>query len=304
MTIMIRPPFKYADLKDTLTPPPGGHSACPGCGEILAMRYFLNAVGDKIILVMPPGCAGANINAPGPSFPPAIRALATPFMTSPILAGGLCSALRARGDTETTVIAWTGDGATFDIGMASLSGAAERNEDIIYVCYDNEGYMNTGNQRSSATPQGARTSTNPEPAFKAERKKDIMQIMAAHCVPYAATASIAFPEDLMAKSRKAMGMRGFRFLHILTPCPTGWAYRSEKTIELARLAVDTRLFPLYEIESGVYTRINREPPGAPLEEYIRVQGRFRSLTAEQIEGFKEEVEHKWQYLMRNLEEKR
>lgn len=288
--------FKYADSKEYLNPPSGGHSACPGCGEILAMRYFFKAVGDNIILVMPPGCAGANINAPGPSLPPNIRALATPFMTGPIIAGGLCSALRARGDNETTVIAWTGDGATFDIGMASLSGAAERNEDIVYVCYDNEGYMNTGNQRSSATPRGARTSTNPVPTVKSERKKDIMQIMAAHSVPYAATASIAFPEDLMEKARKAMGIKGFRFFHILAPCPTGWAYRAEKTVEMARLAVDTGLFPLYEIESGIHIRINREPTGASLESYIRVQGRFQSLTDEQINYFKNEVDQKWQYL--------
>jgi pyruvate/2-oxoacid:ferredoxin oxidoreductase beta subunit len=292
----IKTPFKYADTQEYLNPPVGGHSACPGCGEILAMRYFLKAVGDHILLVMPPGCAGANINAPGPSLPPNIRALATPFMTSPIIAGGLCSALRARGDSETTVIAWTGDGATFDIGLAGLSGAAERNEDIIYVCYDNEGYMNTGNQRSSATPQGARTSTNPDPTIKSERKKDIMQIMAAHSVPYAATASIAFPDDLMSKARKAKQIKGFRFFHILAPCPTGWAYRSEKTIEIARLAVETRLFPLYEIENGVYARINREPSGAPVQEYVQAQGRFRSLTSEQISSFQQEIDQKWQRL--------
>jgi pyruvate/2-oxoacid:ferredoxin oxidoreductase beta subunit len=293
---MIKIPFKYADSKEFLNPPVGGHSACPGCGEILAMRYFLKAVGDEIILVMPPGCAGANINAPGPSLPANIRGLSTPFMTSPIIAGGLCSALRARGDNKTTVIAWTGDGATFDIGMASLSGAAERNEDFIYVCYDNEGYMNTGNQRSSATPQGARTSTNPAPALKSERKKDIMQIMAAHSVPYAATASIAFPEDLISKARKAMKMRGFRFFHILAPCPTGWAYRAEKTIEMARLAVETRLFPLFEIENGVYSGINREPVGANTREYIQAQGRFRSLTEEQVSNFQNEIELKWRRL--------
>ena len=289
-------PFKYAESPEYINPPPGGHSACPGCGEILAMRYFLKAAGEKIILVMPPGCAGANINAPAPSLPPFIRALATPFMTAPILAGGLSTALRLRGDMETTIIAWTGDGATFDIGLAGLSGAAERNEDIIYVCYDNEGYMNTGNQRSSATPRGARTSTSPSPTTKPERKKDIMQIMAAHSIPYAATASIAFPDDLMAKVRRAMSMRGFRFFHILTPCPTGWLYRAEKTIEVARLAVETGVFPLYEIEYGSNIRLNREPRDLPVEDFIRIQGRFSDLTPQQIEEFRSEIARKWQLL--------
>jgi len=293
---MIGKPFKYAESPEYLNPPPGGHSACPGCGEILAMRYFLKAAGEKIILVMPPGCAGANINAPAPSLPPSIRALATPFMTAPVLAGGLSTALRVRGDTETTVIAWTGDGATFDIGLAGLSGAAERNEDIIYVCYDNEGYMNTGNQRSSATPRGARTSTSPAPTTKLERKKDIMQIMAAHAIPYSATASIAFPDDLMEKVKRAMELRGFRFFHILAPCPTGWLYRAEKTIEVARLAVETGFFPLYEVENGIYIRLNRESRGLPLENFIRLQGRFSALTSDQIEELKREIELRWELL--------
>ena len=293
---MTKPPFKYAEIEEYIHPPQAGHSACPGCGAILAMRYLLRTIGEKIILVLPPGCAGVIINLPGPSLSPNIRMLATPFMTAGVVAGGYSSALRARGDNETSVVAWTGDGATFDIGFGCVSGCAERNDDIIYVCYDNEAYMNTGNQRSSATPLGARTTTNPIPTTKAEQKKDIMQIMAAHNVPYAATASIAYPDDFMQKVQKAKNMGGFRFLHILTPCPTGWLYRAEQTIELAWLAVETKLFPLFEIESGAYIKINKEPSGIPLEEYIKPQGRFRNLTPEQLANLKKEIERRWQHL--------
>lgn len=286
--------FKYVESGEQVRPPQGGHAACPGCGAILAMRYFLKALGEKVILVMPPGCAAVVITRPQPSV--SVHRFWVPFMTAASIAGGLSSALRARGDRETTVVAWGGDGATFDIGLACLSAAAERNEDLIYVCYDNEAYMNTGNQKSSATPLGSKTATNPPPTTKVELKKDIMKIMMAHDIPYAATASIAYPDDFMKKVVKAKNMTGFRFFHILTPCPTGWFYRAERTIELARLAVETKLFPLFEIENGIKLCINREPSGISLEEYIKPQGRFSHLTPEQLANLKEGAERRWQQL--------
>ncbi|MBU2498973.1 MAG: pyruvate synthase subunit beta, partial [Proteobacteria bacterium] len=187
-------------------------------------------------------------------------------------------------------------GATFDIGLQVLSGAAERNDDIIYVCCDNEAYQNTGNQRSSATPWGGITSTNPVPAPKVERKKDIMHIMAAHRVTYAATATVAYPEDLMRKVKKAKDARGFRFLHILAPCVTGWMYRSEQTIEISRLAVETRVFPLFEVEKGVDFIVSVEPQGLPVDDYLKPQGRFRHLTPRQIDEIQSDVNEKWNRL--------
>ena len=180
--------------------------------------------------------------------------------------------------------------------FAWLSAAAERNEDIIYVCYDNEAYQNTGNQRSSATPFGSVTTTNLLPASKAESKKDIMMLMATHNIPYAATATSAYPDDLIRKAQKAKGMKGFRFFHILTPCPTGWLYPPEWTVKISRLAVDTKVFPIFEVEDGFKLTINCEPEGTPLEEYVGIQGRFKHLKSEQIAILNKSVEEKWNRL--------
>ncbi len=284
----IKKAFRYVDTGEYFVPPPTGHGGCPGCGAFLAGRLALRALGEKIVLVTIPGCS----YRPSPDIPEQ-RAL---FSSVASTAAGYVAAIRIRGDKETVVVPWTGDGATYDIGLAMLSGVAERNEDVLYFCFDNEAYQNTGNQRSSATPLGARTTTNPIPATKIEPKKDIMSIVTAHGVPYAATASIAYPDDLMQKVQKAKKMSGFRFLHFFTPCPTGWLYRTEKTIELARLAVETKLFPLFEVEDGYKVTINRQPSGVPLEDYLKPQGRFRSLTPGQIEQLKRDVERRWQRL--------
>jgi len=202
----------------------------------------------------------------------------------------------ARGDDETEVIGWAGDGATFDIGFSGVSAAAERNEDVVYVCYDNEAYMNTGNQRSSATPWGAKTATNPPPAMKLENKKDMMWIMMGHEVPYACATTVAYPDDFMAKVKKAKEMQGFRFFHILTPCVPGWGYRPEQTVKISRLAVQTRLFPLYEIENGTKITINKNPKPKALNEFIQLQGRFKHLTAEDIDQIQDEVHIRWDRL--------
>ncbi|MHB8764300.1 MAG: thiamine pyrophosphate-dependent enzyme, partial [Deferrisomatales bacterium] len=189
-----------------------------------------------------------------------------------------------------------GDGGTFDIGLQALSGAAERNENILYVCYDNEAYMNTGVQSSGATPYGAWTTTTPTGSPKRVRKKDIMQIMAAHRIPYAATASIAYPEDLVRKVQRAASIRGTKFLHIYAPCPTGWKVPSEISVRLARLAVQTRIFPLYEVVDGEHYTINVEPVGYLVDEYYRAQGRFKHLTEQDLEFIQAETDHGWERL--------
>jgi len=277
----------------------GPHGFCPGCSVALAIRYFLKAVGKKVILVMPPGCAAPSVLFPQKSLrmdDELIDTASCPFGSTAIFAGGIKTALVARGDLETQVVGWAGDGATFDIGFGGVSAAAERNEDIIYVCYDNEAYMNTGNQRSSATPWGAKTATNPPPAVKDEKKKDMMWIMMGHELPYAATATIAYPDDLMAKAKKAKELKGFRFLHILTPCVPGWGYRPELTVKVSKLAVQTRLFPLYEIEDGTRITINKKPKPKELKEFVQLQGRFKHLTPDDIELWERSVQTRWEKL--------
>jgi len=267
---------------------------------LLAFRLFLRVIGEKVILVGMPGCFMAMFEPLGPlgrSYQgKPILQVGAPFGQAAIHAGGLKSALTLRGDTETQVLVWAGDGATFDLGLAAVSGAAERNEDIIYVCYDNEIYMNTGRHRSGATPWQAATTTSPLPSPKQEYKKDIMSIMVASGAPYAATAIPAYPDDLMKKAQKAKGIKGFRFLHILTPCPTGWLYPPELSMEMGRLAVDTKIFPLYEVENGFNYTINKEPKGTPVEKYIKMQRRTRHLTPQQIDKFQTSVEKRWDRL--------
>lgn len=291
----MKTPLKYIN-KEYVQPP---HTACPGCALPLAMRYLLKAIGGKVILAIPPGCGSIIASYPKRIFKyqgENIPVLATPLGSAASCASGLKTALVARGDTETEVVACVGDGGTYDIGLGGLSGVAERNEDIMYVCYDNELYGNTGGQRSSATPWGARTVTSLPPTQKMEYKKDIMSIMAAHAIPYLATATIAYPDDLMRKAQKAREIYGFRFIHILTPCVTGWFFRSEQTVEVSRLAVETKIFPLLEIENGTKFIINKQPEGIPVAEYIKLQGRYQHLTSEQIAEFQRTVDERWERL--------
>jgi pyruvate/2-oxoacid:ferredoxin oxidoreductase beta subunit len=276
-----------------------GHLACPGCAGAMAMRMVLKGLGPKTIVVMP-ACCWTIIAGPWPQSSLKVPLYHTAFETGGAAASGVKAALEVRGDTETNVMAWAGDGGTFDIGLQALSGAAERNENIIYCCYDNEAYMNTGIQRSSATPAGAWTTTTPANHPEAHPKKDIMAIMAAHRIPYAATASVAFPVDLVEKVKKAKEIRGTRFLHILAPCPPGWKYPDESTIEMARMAVHTRIFPLVEVEDGRRWRFTVDHPGGSVEPYLRKQGRFRHLTDEDIAALQAEVDDRWELFERRV----
>lgn len=276
-----------------------GHLACPGCCAPLAMRLVLKGLGPRTIVTLP-ACCWSIIAGPLPQSSLKVPLLHTAFETGAAAASGIKAALQARGDQETTVLAWAGDGGTFDIGLQALSGAAERNEDIIYCCYDNEAYMNTGIQRSSATPWGAWTTTTPAGHPEAQPKKDILAILAAHRIPYAATASVAYPEDLLMKVGKARSTRGTRFLHILSPCPPGWKSADEESIELARMAVRNRVFPLLEVEEGSRWRFTVDHPGEPVEPYLRKQGRFRHLSDEQIGRIQEMVDARWETLEKRV----
>jgi pyruvate/2-oxoacid:ferredoxin oxidoreductase beta subunit len=220
----------------------------------------------------------------------------TAFDTVASTASGLRKALDKRGDTGTTVIVWAGDGATFDAGFIGLSACAERNEDILFICYDNEAYMNTGNQRSSATPWGANTYTTPGARRKMEEKKNVVEILASHYVPYAATASIAYVGDLQGKLVKAKGIKGFRFIHIYSPCPTGWTSDSERSIELSRLVVESRAFPLYEVEDGERYTITVNPEPVLIEKYLAGQGRYKTVTPEDIRSLQDRINRRWRIL--------
>jgi pyruvate/2-oxoacid:ferredoxin oxidoreductase beta subunit len=272
-----------------------GHLACPGCGGTIAMRLVLKELGPKTIVVLP-ACCWSVIAGPWPQTSLGVPLYHTAFETGAAVASGVRAALDVQGDSDTTVLVWAGDGGTFDIGLQALSGAAERNENILYVCYDNEAYMNTGIQRSSATPWGAWTTTTPVDHPQSTRKKDILAIMAAHRIPWAATASPAYPVDLLDKVRKAKTVRGMRFLHILSPCPPGWKYSDEHSIELARMAVQNRVFPLLEVEHGARWRFTVEHAGESVEPYIRAQGRFRHLDEIGIAAIQDQVDARWAVL--------
>ncbi len=273
-----------------------GHVACAGCGATLSMRYVLKALGEQTVLVLP-ACCWSIINGPFPYTTVKVPMIHTAFETGASTASGVKAGLEMRGDKETTVAAWVGDGGTFDIGIQALSGAAERDDDIIYFCYDNEAYTNTGIQRSSATPWGAWTMTTPGNHPKGQPKKNMMEILAAHRIPYAATCSVAFPEDMMDKIKKARSIRGTRFIHIYSPCPTGWKAPSAQAIKIARLAVHTKVFPIYEIEGGLRYRINVQPKNIPVQEYLSIQGRFAHLTEAERRNIQETVDREWERLV-------
>jgi len=278
-----------------------GHLGCPGCGAAIAIKFALKALGKKTIMVIPASCASIIVG-PYPQSALTVPILHTAFATAGAAASGVRAALDIKGDSETTVLSWAGDGGTFDIGFQSLSGAVERNEDCIFVCYDNEAYMNTGVQRSSSTPYGVRTTTTPGLDWKKTRKKNIMETMAAHRIPYAASASIAFPEDMIAKFQKAREKKGgARFIHIFASCATGWGAPSNMSVKIARLAVQTNVFPLYEIENGTRYTLNYRGD-RPVEDYLQTQGRFKHLGKQNISRIQSMVDEDWNNLLRKANE--
>ncbi|MEM0053900.1 MAG: pyruvate synthase subunit PorB [Nitrososphaeria archaeon] len=272
-----------------------GNSSCPGCPASLGFRLIGKAVGKNAIIVIPASCM-TIIQGAYPNTALILPTLNIAFAASAAAASGISAALEIRGKNY-PVIVYAGDGGTADIGLQALSGAAERNENITYICYDNEAYQNTGIQRSGATPYGAWTTTTLK--GKQERKKDVPKIMASHNIPYVATASVAYPTDFIEKVKKAIKIKGFKYIHLHAPCPTGWRFPSEKTIEVGRLAVQTGVWILYEIENGVLKltgpskNLLEKSARKPVREYLRAQGRFQHLSDEIVKNFCDDIEEKW-----------
>jgi len=265
-----------------------GHRACRGCGEALGARWVLDAAmratGAKLVTVNATGCLEV-FTTPYPETAWRVAWLHSLFGNAPAVASGVAAALRAQGRTGIRVLGQGGDGGTVDIGFGTLSGMFERNDDVLYVCYDNGAYMNTGVQRSGATPPAARTTTTPAvgptPGNPFGQGKDVPRIAMAHQIPYVATATVADPRDLERKVFRAMEFHGARYLHVLVPCPLGWGAAANDTIRLARLAVQTGLFPLFEAEDGEVVAVTRlRGPRVPVEEYLRRQQRYAHLFAE------------------------
>lgn len=248
-----------------------GNTNCGGCGMSMALTLMGRALEGEACKLVIPACCGIVTAGAFPTTAYAVPVLASTFASSPAYASGV-AAVEALNEETGHVICWAGDGGTYDIGMATLSAAAERNENLIYVCYDNEIYGNTGGQRSSATPGTARTTTTP--GGKREKKKDILSIMASHRVPYAATLSIAHPDDFRRKVRTALETQGFRFLLVHSPCPTGWKSEPAESVELVELAVRSGIFLLYEVFDGVRYRVNAHPDGTDPTAYFQRQKRF------------------------------
>jgi len=276
---------------EELTITPG--SACQGCGAALAARLAFKALGPNTIRHRIPCCPDSVTAHPGAS---------GVFEGGGAMLTGTWHGLKAIGRTDVQVVGFFGDGGTYDIGFQGLSAAAERNENIWVITKDNEAYMNTGNQRSSSTPMHARTSTTPVGTVtqgKREQKKNIPMIFAAHGVPYIATASVGYPEDLIAKINYGKTVEGFKMLIIQSPCPVGWRYDPAKTIEIARLGVQAGIWPLYEIIDGEKFKLNYKPRELkPVTEYLKPQARFRHVTDDDIAGIQERTAEKWAKLLR------
>ena len=269
---------QLAEQKENLIAP--GHNACAGCGLVLAARLVLNAAGPDVIVTNATGCLEVtSTNYPYSAWRvPWIHSL---FENASAVASGIEASLKAQGKLgKVKVIAQGGDGATADIGMMCLSGLWERGHDILYVCYDNEAYMNTGIQRSSLTPFDASTSTSPSGKASLGNptlKKDMPAIALAHRLPYVATASVAYPQDLEKKVKKALSITGPKYLQIHSPCPLGWGFKTALTIKSAKLAVQTGLYPLFEYENGQLISVRKIAKPQPVEAYLKDQLRFRHL---------------------------
>lgn len=288
-----------------------GNSCCTGCGLELALRWAMKALGPNTALVTPACCLNVVIGLwpkTAPDFPFTNMA----FAAGAAAATGFDAAFKAKAHRfpngpwkDMTSLVFAGDGGTTDIGIQGLSGAAERNSDIIYVCYDNEAYMNTGIQRSSSTPHGAITTTTT--FGKEQYKKDLPGIMAAHEIPYVATATISEPLDLYEKFKKAKSIRGCKYIHILAPCAPGWGYPSEDTIEIARLAVKTGVWILYEVENGVLSLSNKSKALLDPEkrmnivEYLSKQKRFSAISEKTLIELQEHIDYRWKKISAQLE---
>ena len=275
-----------------------GHRSCQGCAEALAVRLVAKALGNNVVVCAATGCMEI-VSLPLPFTNWRVPWLHVAFENTGATLSGAEAGIKVLirkgrlADKKTVILGMGGDGATADIGLQALSGAFERGHDFVYVCYDNEAYMNTGIQRSSSTPYGATTTTSPsgkaKPTGQVTWKKNMPKIAAAHNIPYVATACSSYPIDLMEKVKKAAAKKGPAYVHILSVCPTGWRIAPDRAIWIGRLAVETGVFPLYEVEDGKYKITQEVDELRPVEEYLKPQGRFRHLTPEMIETIQERV---------------
>ena len=267
-----------------------GHRMCAGCGDALAVKFALEGVGERCIVVSPTGCIEVS-TTPYPESSWNVPWIHSLFDNAGAVAAGIEFGMKRLGKKDdTTVMVIAGDGATFDIGMQAMSGAFERGHDMVYVCVDNEAYMNTGIQRSGATPYDASTTTSPagKASFGNSRpKKNMPAIIADHGSPYVATTSIAYAKDAIKKVRRAAEIEGPAYIQIHAPCCTGWKFETSKTVEVGRLAVETALWPMYEMVDGRTEKVKKIKNRKPVEEYLRMQGRFKHLFT--MEGGEDEI---------------
>lgn len=275
-----------------------GHKGCPGCGGSLAVRLALKALGENTFVVVPAGCMSA-VGFVYPQLAFGVNALISPFASTGAMLSGVAVGAKAMGLENVNVVGFAGDGGTADIGLQALSGAIDRDDNIIYICYDNEAYMNTGIQQSSLTPFGASTTTSPAGDRihgSANTKKDMFDIVAAHKIKYAATASIGNIPDYIRKVKKASKVKGASYIHVAAPCPTGWGIKSSDTIEIAKEAIDCGLWFLAEYENGQY-KLNKDiKEFSSIKEYLKKQKRFKHLNDEDIKIIEDIRNKKWKDL--------
>lgn len=272
-----------------------GHKACGGCGGSLAVRLGLKVFGPRTYTAMPASCM-STVGFIFPHMPVFTNAMVTPFPAAAAVMSGMEAGAKALGIQDYHVLGFAGDGGTADIGLQALSGAIDRGDRITYICYDNEAYMNTGVQKSGLTPYGTKTTTSPAGANlpgSIRPKKNLFEIVAAHDIPYAATASIGYPQDYLNKLEKAKNTPGTSFIHVLSPCPTGWGSEPEITVELGREAVDTGLWMLAEYEDGEYILNNNPKEFLPIRTYLQKQGRFKHLTDENVAVLEKYRDYRW-----------
>ncbi|MEM2943759.1 MAG: thiamine pyrophosphate-dependent enzyme [Methanomassiliicoccales archaeon] len=277
-----------------------GHSACPGCGTPLAMRYTLKALGPKTILSIPAGCGGVILGL-WPGYALKVPVVDNAFECTAAIADGIRTGFDVMGIEDANVVAWAGDGGTVDIGLQALSATVDRNANIIYIMLDNEAYMNTGIQKSGCTPIGAWTTTTPVAdgkGWNTSPKKRIMEILVANGISYGATVNVAYPEDFIARIKEAKEIKGTKFIHVLAPCTPGWRIDPRMTIEVARLATQTGIFPLYKVVNGKYTLTKEIRNRKPVRDYLKLQGRFRHLSEESINEIQRIVDAEYERLMK------
>jgi pyruvate ferredoxin oxidoreductase beta subunit len=286
------------DPKERFAP---GHRACIGCAEALAVRMACKVLGDNVIIANATGCMEI-VSSQIPNTSWTVPWIHTLFENTAAVASGIEAGLKAmtrkgiKDMSGTKVVAMAGDGGTSDIGLQALSGALERGHNFLYICFDNEAYMNTGIQRSSATPYGATTTTSPAGKTSVGQftwKKNLPAIAAAHDIPYVATACPSFHRDLMMKVKKGMEVKGPAYIQILSPCPTGWRCPTDNAVEIGRMAVQCGMFPLYEVENGKYNVTVKPEALKPVNEYLKAQGRFRHLSDKEIEKIQQKVNKEW-----------